>query len=264
MGPNTLKLLTGLVEQSDPSDPKSRAVNIFYDNAQNVYRRKTPTWSEIGIDVRGGSTVMKESFRSTKPITEFALNFLYHFRPPESDPDHKALLKRGLVEETTRNGQKWWDVRFNQVDGPKPIYRKFPRYEKEFEAIGDQILEWVQKEGVQPRDICIIYHGDWTARTLLDFVSDKWKAAGIKAVVEKTRPRRVENNTVVLCTANSFKGYDAEIVVIAGIEQFVAEKKILPHHLYVAMTRARSLLAVFGWAKPDENGKNWSLWSSSA
>lgn len=255
MGPNTLKLLTGLVEQSDPGDPKSRAVNIFYDNAQNVYRRKTPTWSEIGIDVRGRSTVMKESFRSTKPITEFALNFLYHFRPPESDPDHKELLKRGLVEETSRNGQKWWDVRFNQVDGPKPIFRKFPRYEKEFEAIGDQILAWVQIEGVQPKDICILYHGDWTARTLLNCVSEKWGKAGIKAVVEKGRPRRVENDTIVLCTANSFKGYDAEVVVIAGIEQFVAEKEILPHHLYVAMTRARSLLAVFQWARSDENGK---------
>ena len=255
MGPNTLTLLTGLVEQSDPTDSKSRAVNIFYDNAQNVYRRKTPTWSEIGIDVRGRSTVMKESFRSTKPITEFALNFLYHFRPPDSDPDHKELLKRGLVEETTRNGHKWWDVRFNQVDGPKPIYRKFPRYEVEFEAIGDQILEWVQKEGVQPKDICIIYHGDWTAKTLLNCVTEKWKNAGIKAIVEKSRPRRVENDTVVLCTANSFKGYDAEIVLVAGIEQFVAQKEILPHHLYVAMTRARSVLALFGWARADDNGR---------
>ena len=348
MGKNTLKLLAGLVEQSDPADPKSRAVNIFYDNAQNVYRRKKFTWSEIGIDVQGRSTVMKESFRSTKPITEFALNFLYHFRSPETDPDHNELLKRGLVEETSRNGQKWWDVRFNQVDGPKPIYRKFARYEKEFEAIGDQILQWVQKEGVQPKDICIIYHGDWTAKTLegvckwlfwdlqqartnclvfpgfprcraaidcsrsiydegplgfavknghparekrtpitnktygeswsqtsahaknpsvfcggkafansllLGCVSERWKNAGIKATVEKSRPRRVENNTVVLCTANSFKGYDAEIVLIAGVEQFVAEKEILPYHLYVAMTRARSLLAVFGWARPDENGK---------
>ncbi len=255
MGPNTLKLLTGLVEQSDPSDPKSRAVHIFYDNAQNVYRRKTPTWSEIGIDIRGRSTVMKESFRSTKPITEFALNFLYNFRPPESDPDHRELLKRGLVEETNRNGQLWWDVRFNQVDGPKPIFRKFRRYEKEFEAIGDQILAWVQKEGVQPKDICILYHGDWTARTLLDCVGAKWGDAGIRAVVEKSRPRRVGNDTIVLCTSNSFKGYDAEIVVIAGIEQFVVDKEILPHHLYVAMTRARSLLAVFVWARSDENNK---------
>jgi hypothetical protein len=53
--------------------------------------------------------------------------------------------------------------------------------------------------------------------------------------------KRVENDTIVLCTTSSFKGDDAEIVVIADIEQFVAQKEILPHHLLVAMTRARSL-----------------------
>jgi hypothetical protein len=58
---------------------------------------------------------------------------------------------------------------------------------------------------------------------------------------------RVENATIVLCTTNSFKGDDAEIVVIADIEHIVAEKEILPHHLLVAVTRARSLLAVFAW-----------------
>ena len=38
MGPSTLKLLSALVERTDPDDPKSRSINIFYDNAQNVYR----------------------------------------------------------------------------------------------------------------------------------------------------------------------------------------------------------------------------------
>lgn len=37
MGPNTLKLLSALVAQTDENDPNSRSINIFYDNAQNVY-----------------------------------------------------------------------------------------------------------------------------------------------------------------------------------------------------------------------------------
>ncbi len=40
----------------------SRSVNIFYDNAQNIYGRGTPTWSELGLGMRGRATVMKESF----------------------------------------------------------------------------------------------------------------------------------------------------------------------------------------------------------
>ena len=71
MGPNTLKLLSAIVRQRHEDDENSRAVNIFYDNAQNIYGRGTPKWSELGLDMRGRSTVMKESFRSTKPITEF-------------------------------------------------------------------------------------------------------------------------------------------------------------------------------------------------
>jgi len=48
LGPITLKLLTSLVEHGDPADPKSRSVNIFYDNAQNLYaRRGVPRWTEM-------------------------------------------------------------------------------------------------------------------------------------------------------------------------------------------------------------------------
>jgi superfamily I DNA/RNA helicase len=133
MGPNTLKLLSALVEQTDPANPKSRAVNIFYDDAQNIYGRVRPTWSEIGLGMIGRSRVMKESFRSTRPITEFALNVLYRLQPPDADPDHKELIKEGLVERTLRGGSPWWKVRFNQVEGPVPIFRKFA-------SLDDQIV----------------------------------------------------------------------------------------------------------------------------
>ncbi|NCB40751.1 MAG: DUF2075 domain-containing protein, partial [Erysipelotrichia bacterium] len=92
MGPNTLKLLFNLVKRSDPVDKNSRAIHIFYDNAQNLYDRETPKWLELGISLTGRSTIMKESFRSTRPISEYALNCLYRFQPPDSDHDYKELL----------------------------------------------------------------------------------------------------------------------------------------------------------------------------
>ncbi len=69
LGPSALELLSQLVVQSDGSNANTRSVNIFYDNAQNLYGRPTPKWSEMGLDMRGRSFVMQESFRSTKPIT---------------------------------------------------------------------------------------------------------------------------------------------------------------------------------------------------
>jgi hypothetical protein len=46
MEPNTLKLVTGLVEQSDPSDPKKSSGDFFYDNSSPT-RRVSPASEKI-------------------------------------------------------------------------------------------------------------------------------------------------------------------------------------------------------------------------
>jgi superfamily I DNA/RNA helicase len=245
MGPNTLKLLSALVAHSDREDANSRSVNIFYDNAQNIYGRSTPRWSELGLDMRGRSTVMKESFRSTKPITEFALNVLYRLQPPETDADHRELVERGLIEKTKRNGQDWWCVRFNQVDGPNPMFRKFARVEDEFDAIGAQVANWIKLEGVKPSDICILYNNWRVANRIEQHVAPKVNAAGARLCVLTGKAFDDDPAAVRATTPHSFKGYDSEIVVIAGADEFIA-KEILANNLYVAMTRARSMLAVYG------------------
>jgi superfamily I DNA/RNA helicase len=257
MGPNTLQLLSAMIERADPADPKSRSINIFYDNAQNIYGRSTPKWIDLGIDLRGRSTVMKESFRSTKPITEFALNVLYRLKPPESDPDHKELIDRGLIERTERNGKDWWLVRFNQVNGPTPIVKfGFPDTDKEFVAIANQIISWVRGEGVRPGDIRILYNGKPMLSALQRIVEPVLRRAGVRLLVQVGSNLDNDPQAVVATTAQSFKGYDAEIIMIAGTEQFTAKSVgVLAHSLYVAMTRARSILAVYGRRLEDEHHK---------
>ena len=257
MGPNTLQLLSSMIERADPADPKSRSINIFYDNAQNIYGRSTPKWIDLGIDLRGRSTVMKESFRSTKPITEFALNVLYRLKPPDNDPDHKELIDRGLIERAERHGKDWWLVRFNQVNGPTPIVKfGFPDIEKEFTAIANQIITWVKGEGVRPGDIRILYNGKPSVGALEKLVEPALRRAGIRLLVQVGGDLDNEPEAVVATTAQSFKGYDSEIIVIAGAEQFTAKNVgVLPHSLYVAMTRARSILAVFGKRSDDQHNQ---------
>jgi hypothetical protein len=125
MGPATLRLLLSIVEQADKEDDNSRAAHIFYDNAQNIYGTRTPTWSDFGLDMRGRSTIMRESFRSTKPITELAVNVLDRLADLDERKHQQELLSLGLLERVKRNGEDWLNVRFNQVNGPRPIYRSF-------------------------------------------------------------------------------------------------------------------------------------------
>ena len=246
LGPFALQLLTKLVTQSDPADPNSRSVNIFYDNAQNIYDRATPKWSEIGLDMRGRSTVMKESFRSTKPITEFALNALYRLSSMEDGADHKELHARGLIEKGERLGGDWWSVRFNQIDGPKPQLFEFVSIQKEFEAIAQYVSNLIRNENVLPTDICLLYVGE-NVKSLVDkTLRPALAPLGVEVLIQANQGFHRASNTLLVTTPNSFKGYDSEIVIIPAADQFVArEKGILAHSLYVAMTRARSILTLF-------------------
>jgi hypothetical protein len=255
LGPSALELLTHLVIQSDGSNANTRSVNIFYDNAQNLYGRPTPKWSEMGLDMRGRSVVMHESFRSTKPITEFALNVLYRLQPDEKSGDHGELIDRGLIERIDRGGEEWWNVRFNQTDGPSPIVRQFTEIRAEFDALGSQLVSWIANDGVQPNDICVLYNSDAAKDGLEMQVAAKLRTIDARLEVQVSKAFTRDANTVVASTAHSFKGYEAEIVVIAGVDKFVAQDRgILANSLYVAMTRARSLLAVYGVNDNSANG----------
>ena len=253
LGPSTLKLLTALVDHGDPELPNCRSVNIFYDNAQNIYSRSMPKWSEMGLDMRGRSTIMKESFRATKPVTEFAFNLLHRLCPEEAkNADHKELVELGLVHAGKREGRPWWDILFTHIDGPSPIFKKFPNKEAEFDAIGKQLVHWIKDEGVKPSEICILYMQDYPKYKLENQVKPMLARIGVDLQVLKGQARPPDERTVIATTPHSFKGYDSEIVLIPLVEFFESGGKPLARVLYVAMTRARSLLAIYGKASKKE------------
>ena len=246
MGPMTLRLLLSLVEQTNQDDTNSRSAHIFFDNAQNIYGRKTPKWSDFGLDMRGRSTIMKESFRSTNPITELAVNLLHRLAPAGDLHDHKELALLGLIERTNRNGQEWLRVRFNQVHGPKPIFHRFNSREEEFKSIANHLTHLIKKEGIAPTDICLIYNGKAVSRLLEMTLAPMLALIGVELSVQTTRSFERQPNTLLVTTCHSFKGYDAEVVMIPCADQYTTQDgEILAANLYVAMTRARSLLAIY-------------------
>lgn len=246
MGPSTLKLLLSVVERSDNSDENSRSAHIFYDNAQNVYNTKTPRWSEFGIDLRGRSTIMRESFRSTRPITELAVNVLHRLAGNKGRHDQQELVDLGLLKPTKRNGHEWWEAGFSQIEGPRPIFHCFERRTEEMGAIAAHLRHLIEVDGISPTDICVIYNGA-AGRILASQLAPKLSEFGVELSFQKNRAFQRKPNTLLATTPHSYKGYESEVVVIPCVDHYVApEAKLVANGLYVAMTRARSLLAMYG------------------
>lgn len=259
-GEATIQYLTRLVQQSGPG-VSDRAINIFFDNAQNVYGRGTPRWSELGIDMRGRSTVMKESFRSTRPITEFALNTLYRLVSHEDDPDHRELVQRDLIELEARNGRPWWGVRYNSVDGPAPEFKKFGSRDDEMTALCTRVVQWICVEDVRPGDIRIIANDEWIRRRIVRDLGEVVAPLGITVEEQSRAGLTNDPGVLVVTTAHSFKGYESEIVVVAAADRFMSKKAavnngVLSAPLYVAMTRARSLLYVSSIVRAEGSPAN--------
>jgi superfamily I DNA/RNA helicase len=243
MGPSMLRLLLSLVRQDKRGDRNSRSAHIFYDNAQNLYGVRTPKWSDYGLDMRGRSSIMRESFRATKPIIEYAVNVLDHLSETE---EHRELLELKLLKEVTRGGEPWLQIEFNQVGGPQPLFQSHVSVEAQLQAMGDHLIHLLAAEDVSPRDICILYNGKHVAEQVVQIVGPRLAPLDVELSVQSSQTFQRRDNTVLVTTSNSFKGYESEVVFIPCADQFVGSGfSVLAHSLYVAMTRARSILAVY-------------------
>lgn len=252
LGEYTLKLLSHLVIQRDKSDPNSKAINIFYDNAQNIYKRKTPDWKTIGLDMRGRSTVMKESFRATRPIAEFALNVLARLRPLDNDSDYKELVKNELVNHEQRNNRSWINVNYNHIDGPNPIFRSFSSRTQEVSALISFIARLVRDDGVRPNDIRVIVLKKKDRAAVCSELAKELHQYNILIEEQASQTYSKDESTLVVTTVHSMKGYESEIVCVYAADAFsistpkeqAQSSDLQSESLYVALTRARSLLYV--------------------
>lgn len=244
LGHDTLALLLRLVvPDRGPEGAERLPVRIFYDNAQNIYGRSTPRWSEFGLDVRGRSTVLRESFRATRPAMELALDVLHHLSPLEDDPDLRALIKpRSGPPLLVHQPGRGWRADFCVVQGQSPEVRLHASRAEEHAALVRRVQAWLA-EGVSPRDIRVLA----PTRSRCDAATAALVAADVSAVHLRNRAFRPMEQRVVVTTPQSFKGYEAELVAVVGVDGFTTRAgALLTQALYVALTRARTCLWVSG------------------
>jgi hypothetical protein len=237
LGHDVLGFVLSLVDRRDGAFP----VRVFYDNAQNIYGRSTPTWAEFGLDVRGRSAVLRESFRSTRQAMELALNVLDPLKPLASDPDLRELIqpRTGPPLLHQRPGG-WWHAAFAVVRGEAPSVELFASRAAERAALGDAVRGWIE-DRVRPRDVRVLA----LSRGACAEVADALRRAGVEAVFLAGQDFDPRDERVVVTTPQSFKGYEAEVVAVVGLEGFApAGAGVLAEAMYVAMTRARTLMRV--------------------
>jgi superfamily I DNA and RNA helicase len=237
-----------------------KTIVIFYDDAQNLYARPRPNWKQMNIDVQRGdrAQVMKECFRNTREIVELAFNVLLgsqaapHLRvQTRTYADINYLKQCGLVEEFG----DYFRVRFAERTFRKPTIRKFTSRYQEKQWIATEIARLVEEEQVRPEDMLVLFHRKEDFEDLPEIIATKARKGSIKGFIRPygQNPDRDEyilrDGCLTISTTHAAKGYDAQIVFLAGTDLFGPGNDGRAS-FYVGATRAKTLLYITGLDKP--------------
>ena len=149
---------------------------MFYDDAQNLYGRERPTWRNIGINVTGRSSVMKECFRNTRQIIELAFNILLGTK--SSNPlqvknrtfaDVNYLSERNLLEES----DGFFKVNFAERLGDTPKINQFSSRSDEKKRISRKIKSLINDHNVRPEDILVLFNSSKEYEDLENLINDE-------------------------------------------------------------------------------------------
>lgn len=238
-GHATLELAISLVREHRGRKP----VLVFYDDAQNVYQRRPPSWAQLGVDMTGRTDIMRESFRSSRPVAEVALNLVHQLTGDlRSDRNYRELERKGLLVAGERGGRDWWEARFCADDGELPEVEVFDSRDQELDWVCRRVQRLL-REGVAPGDIRIVTLSRGVREALLVRLR---QAVDVPVVQAASGGYEDHVNRLVITTPHSFKGYDAEVVLVPGIDRFAPAGRVLVPILYVCLTRARTLLLASG------------------
>lgn len=214
-------------------DPSTNSLLLLYDDAQSIYggeRRKKFSFSSVGIEARGRTTVLKLNYRNTVEILAVARKFADDlFRAQDADDDGVPLL---TPQSAGRRGAS-------------PELVRCASFDAEIALIVDKISE-AQARGRSLDDVAVICHRkdqcERFARELQRHgIPHRQANASGKSNLFEGVP------SVKLLTMHSSKGLEFGLVCIPAIcglprrqESALEDARLL----YVAMTRALDTLVI--------------------
>ncbi len=214
-------------------DPETDSVLVLYDDAQSIYgtERKKFTFSSVGIQARGRTTILRINYRNTSEVLKLATDFAKEvLDPKEAEEDGIPL-----VEPRTAGRH-----------GPAPLLVRLPNLTREAEYIARQ-MQQLQRDDAYPWSAMAVI---CRAGFIAEAVSKELARLGIPTLAQATRrPDDGDTNKVRILTMHSSKGLEFPVVAIPGIGFMPfrkAEESDEARLMYVAMTRSLEHLIMTG------------------
>lgn len=255
--PDDFRVLMSLIRANPATNQKGLV--IFYDDAQNLYAQQRPNWSQIGIDVKNRSRVMKECFRNTREIVELAFNVLLGTAaPPEvrtktrTYADVNYLSNANLIEET----DNYVEIKFAKRTFDVPYVTAFNTRSQEKEWVASEIVRLVEDELVRPEDILVLFPKSGEYHDLTDLIRRTSRTSRISGFVQpygKSADKDAfifREGYLTLSTIHGAKGYDAPIVFLLGTDLLDLESKGRAA-FFVGATRSKLMLNISGIEGPN-------------
>lgn len=206
---------------------------IVADPTQGFLGRKG-TWKSLGLQARGHTHALKQSYRTTLQIMQFATLFYRMRIPQENDED---ILSPQVLK---------------MPNGAFPQIVILPNPQDEITRVANEITEFV-KLGCPRKDILVLHASKFSAETLID-VLQRRLGKGAAMDPGKTFP----GNYVRVTTLNAGAGLESPIVFLVGLRELFEEEQSLrvsdeereaiiqdnTRKIYMAATRAGQRLVL--------------------
>src|SRR5690554_1088782 len=219
--------------------PETNSISIIADAAQRIFKSGF-SWSEVGLNVRGGRTIeFKKNYRNTVHIARAALSLL----DKETDKSEFTQV------ETALKGEK------------KPVIGYFSDYEKQIDYVKEELNSLINDNKIGST---VILHRNTSG---LDSIASRLENDGFEIeYIKKSKNQAVdyESDSIKVCTLSSIKGLEFTNVFIVDLNDDVipyppgfndendefhvsTERRLL----YTAMTRARLNLYMLSSGTPS-------------
>ena len=217
---------------------KSQTGHLFLaaDPTQGFLRRGV-SWKSLGLEVRGRSYQLKQSYRTTRAILDFATRFYQARVPQDADTDVAEILAPELG---------------SMHPGAPPQIVPLTSSQDEISRMTNEIAALV-RSGVRCQDLLVLHNDALGAERLIEAIDHK---LGRGAALDPKDSHL--GNYVRVTTINAGTGLEAPIVFLAGVKQIFEEEDSLrlseadrselvlnnTRKIYMAATRAGGKLVI--------------------